>query len=122
MGKLKPSVAAYVDDNTVYGSDKKSFKEYRKAQRFEDRRKRREARAKLRLAKQKEKERKIQAWRIRKAQLYDHAHSQDRYAEAEYHVMNSRSHYTEKDVKRYERKLKNREYRRLVRELRKFRP
>ena len=121
MGKLKPSVAAYVDDNTVYGSDKKSFKEYRKAQRFEDRRKRRAERRKQKLTRRILKEGRRRAWLNRKVELYNYAHSKDRYAEAEYHVMNTKSHYTEKDVRKYEKKLKDREYRQLVRLNRKFR-
>ena len=119
MSNVKPSISAYSDEKALYAHDSKSLKYYYKHKRKEEKANAREEKRYERKQRAYERKQRRQAWRQTKKDLYYQAHSQDRTAEA-YEAANT-VNPSKGFIKRYSRKLNNRDYRRMVREARRFR-
>ena len=110
----KPNaIVTHRDDKSYYAADRKSARLLRKRERYEARNERRSQR-------RSEKAQKKRAWQIQKRDLYNYAHSLDFYEQADLHLSNTRRYHTHNDVLKFQNKLRNREYKRLVRLNKKF--
>ena len=124
MKNINSNVRSYSDkgsSNTLTNNVVKySIREQRRQLRSQERNQRRDRRAEYRRSKRAEKAYNERLWKAKKRELYDYAHSLDFYEEADLHLSNVRKYHTHKDVLKYQNKLRNREYKRLVRLNKKF--
>ena len=111
----RKAVGSYVDDGTLYGTDKKALKIGLKEQRRKERKNEKIAKKAYRENKKRNRAYNKALWNNRKRELYNQAHSMNYYDEAEYNLMNRRTHYNEKDIYKEQKRLRNKQYRRLVR-------
>lgn len=109
MSKFKPAIVSHSDENSYYAADSRSHRIQRQREKREDRKKKAAAKAE-----------KAKLWNEQKKKLYLFAHSQDRTADAELHLMNTRRYYDEKDVKKLAKKMQYKHYKALCRESKQF--
>lgn len=120
MSKMEKSIVAYKDDKSLYASDSKALKIKLRDERRKERAAKRLVRRHQRRIRRDDRRYDRYLWKQTKKKLYNQAHSQDRYDEADMYV-SGHGFYTQGRVKRYEKKLKNKEYRRLKRNARRWR-
>lgn len=109
MSKYQPAIISHSDENSYYASDRRSHRIQRQRERREERKKKAAAKA--------EKEK---LWNEQKRNLYVYAHSQDRTADAEDILFNTRRYYNDKDVQKVAKRLQVQHYKKLCRESRQF--
>ena len=120
MNKINSSIGSYIGSGTLYGTDIKALKMGIKEQRIREKIKFKENKYKAKLERKAANDRKKELWKEKKKYLYNYAHSLDFYDKADLHLSNVKRYHTHNDVLKYQEKLRNREYKRLVRINKKF--
>ena len=121
MSKIERSIVAYKDDSGIYASSHKALKEQRKIERQKIRNQRIVALAQIVQKNKAYKRVKKENWNKIKKQLWEKAHSKNHYDEARDHLEKTRESYSDRDVKKYNEKIQLKNYRKLVRQHRKWR-